>query len=392
MEVKFKDSKKLISFDEMQSICDNTDNFDYVDEVIYGRTTRSFNYRLDIFDTFNQLAGRNFRGTTYDLETKELLAAPFFKFFNYNQSPFTLDTTIRSWNMINVFEKVDGSMIYFYKVNDNLVARTQRRCSNIQSIRAMYIVNNNKRLKNYINKVIDDGYTPIFELISPIYDQHIVYYNVELLCFLALRDRTTGKVYCSDSTEVPIYKEESLSTYPIVESFTNIKEIVDLCTNQVIDNRKDLREGFVVLFDNNELIKFKRLQFINLQRLRDSITNEKNIASMLFIGTLDDIFYEFRDNQIILDYVNNIIECINDTWNKRLKFCKSYYEDNKHLDKKQFAIKAQKELDKKDFTIAMLYLKSDGDPILDRLQDSYIKNKEWQLSTLYKGELKEGDC
>lgn len=391
MIVKIEDSKKLVSFDEMQTICNSTDNFDYVDEVIHGRITRSFNYRLDIFDTFNQLAGRNFRGTTYDLETKELLAAPFFKFFNYNQSPFTLDPTIRTWNMVNVFEKVDGSMIYFYKVNNNLVARTQRRCSNIQAIRAMYIVNNNERLKNYINKVIDDGYTPIFELISPIYDQHIVYYKNELLCFLALRDRVTGKVYMSDSTEVPIYKEESLNTYPIIETFNNIYEIVDTCTNQIINDRKELREGYVVLFDNNELIKFKRLQFINLQRLRDSITNEKNIVSMLFMGTLDDIFYEFRENQLILDYVNNIIQCVNDTWNRRLKFCKSYYEENKYLDRKQFAIKAQKELDKKDFTIVIMYLKSNGDPILDKIQDSYIKNKEWQLSDLYKGEMKEDE-
>ena len=39
----------------------------------------------------------------------------------------------------------------------------------------------------------------------------------------------------------------------------------------------------------------------------------------------------------------------------------------------------------------MLYLKSNGDPVLDRLQDSYINNKEWQLSKLYKGMIEGGE-
>ena len=89
--INYENTRKVLSYNEMMNIYNKTDNFDIVDEEVYGIKTRSFNYRLDVFQSFNQCGARNFRGTTFDIESKELLALPFYKFFNYNQSEFTLD-------------------------------------------------------------------------------------------------------------------------------------------------------------------------------------------------------------------------------------------------------------------------------------------------------------
>ena len=409
--LSFKDSRKVLNFDEMMNLCDSTDNFDYVDEEVYGVTTRTFNYRLDIFSSFAQVGGRNFRGTCFELNSKKLLALPFFKFFNYNQSAFTLDTNVKKWNLINIFEKVDGSLVYFYKVNDNLLCRTKRTCRNLQCIHSMELVNKNSELKKYINYVIDLGYTPMFEFISPL-NELIVKYNFETLCFLALRNRTTGKVYFADSTEVPIYKSDKLQTYPIVDNIYSLQDTINECTRykgryyvlkllkhfknnkivkRIIDyiqekNRNGVREGYVLSFDNGEIVKIKRLTYISLFKIREAINSDVSIVELLFNETLDDVIGEFKDNEIVLKYIEMIIECVNDTWNKTLKDAKRFYESHKDMLQKDYALTAMKELSKDAFTLAMLYYKYNGDISLDKVKQSYISNRKWRQSSLYTGE------
>ena len=403
--ITFEDSRKVLSYDEMIDLCNKTENFDYIDESIYGRTTRTFNYRLDIFESFAKVGARNFRGTVYDLESKELLALPFFKFFNYNQSAFTLANIVNQWNLTTIYEKVDGSLIYFYKVGNHLVCRTKRSCTNFQSNRSMQLINANAELKEYISKMIDLGYTPMFEFISPL-NEVIVKYNFETLCFLALRNRTTGQLYFADSKEVPIYKDKYLRTYPITDNVRTIEDCIKECKkgktkfyvlnilkrfrkigaiSKLIQKiqasyRNNIREGYVLAFDNNEIVKMKRLTYISLAKLKDAINSDIAIVQLLFNESLDDVIAEFKDNEQAMNTINMIIKCVNDTWNRWLKNAKRFWEDNKTLERKEYAQKAKKELDGEEFTFAMLNYKFNGKIELDNLKNSYISNRKWRKS------------
>lgn len=380
--INYENTRKVLSYNEMMNIYNKTDNFDIVDEEVYGIKTRSFNYRLDVFQSFNQCGARNFRGTTFDIESKELLALPFYKFFNYNQSEFTLDKIVKTWKIKNIYEKVDGSLIFFYKVNGKLVARTQRRCNNIQSNEAMKIVNQNNDIKKWIEDTIENGYTPLFELLSNM-DPHIVYYNnIDTICLLRIRNRSDGTLYMADLDILPLYESSLISVFPIYnDKLITINDIINDCKENIFE-RNELREGYVVLFENGELVKFKRPQYLSLAKLHDLHHTDTCIVEMLFNETLDDGLSEFKDNQSMLNYINNIIEAVDDTYNKKIKKAKDYYNQNKDLDRKLFAIKAQNELkDVKDsFGIAMELFINNGFLDEKKLQESFLRKKSWRDS------------
>ena len=380
--VNHLDTRKVLNFDEMMNLYNKNDNFDIVDEEIYDIKTRSFNYRLDIFESFNQCGARNFRGTTFNLETKELLALPFYKFFNFNQSPFTLENIVKTWKIKNIYEKVDGSLIFFYKVNNKLVARTQRRCDNIQSIQAMKIVNQNEDIKKWIEDIIDKGYTPLFELLSPIIDPHVVHYkNIDTICLLGIRDKLSGYIYMADMDILPYYESNLISVFPIYDDkLVTLQDVIEDVKNETF-NRDDLREGYVVLFENNELVKFKRPQYLSLSKLHDLTHTDTCVVEMLFNETLDDVVSEFKDDQVMLDYINNIVQSVDDIYNKRLKNSKLFYIQNKELDRKSYALKAKDESeDKESFGIIMDMYVNKGNVDEKKIQELFIRKKEWRKS------------
>lgn len=376
--VRFEQTREVLTLDQMMAICQNTDNFDYTDEQVNGRTTRTFNYRLDIFESFAQVGGRNFRGTVYDVESKELLALPFHKFFNIYQSPFTQKSEIQEWQMDGVYEKVDGTLVYFYMVNNQLVARTKRRCNNKFAIGAMRIVNKKHILKSFIKSWIKHGYTPIFELISPM-SQVVVRYDFEDLVFLALRNMKTGKIHYADMSMLPLINNEIVSVFPIADRFSTLDEVIAECKTENF-GRDEVLEGYVVQFTNNEIVKVKRPQWISYASLHDLSRIDKCSVELLFAEKLDDALYEFKDNQAMLSYINNIVRCVDETWNAMLHGAKTFYETNKALDRKSYAVKGQGELEKMVFPLAMLYYLSGGYPDLRSLQESYIKRKGWRES------------
>lgn len=408
----YEDTRKVLTYDEMMNLCNSIDNFDYVDEITYGRHTRSFNYRLDILNSFTKIGGRNFRGTTYDIETKELLALPFFKFFNYNQSLFTKDDEVEKWKIKSIYEKVDGSLVYFYIVNGNLVCRTQRSSTNMQSIVSLNIVKRDLKLEEFITTMIFKGYTPMFEFLSPA-NRLIVRYNFETLCYLGSRNRYTGDIlYPNDDHEkllngVEMYKNPIISTYPIVENLKTVENVVKECKQDKFNNiftklktfrkykifnkiiewiynryRNKVREGYCIVFDNGEIVKVKRVNYLYLFKIKDNMESDKEIVKCLFDNRLDDIISEFKEDPIILSNINTIIECVDDTWNRWNSNAKSFYETNKSLDRKDYAIKANKELNGTEFTIAMNYYSNKHD--ISIIQQSYIINKLWKVSNHYK--------
>lgn len=381
----FDESRKVLDFDEMMELYNKIDNFDYVDEVIDNNTTtRTFNYKLNIVNSFVKKGARNFRGTVFNLNTKELIALPFFKFFNYNENIMTKDTLVNKWTIKNDYEKIDGSLIYFYKVNNKLFARTQRSCTNKQSIKALSIVNSDDDLKDYIEDLIDNNYTPLFELVAPSIDPHVITYDNEFLTFLGIRNMKTGQLIMSNSDILPYkkYIDKLVTILPLKASnYLKIEDYVNECKYHVEDNRKDLLEGFVIEFTNGELVKIKYRQYITIHKMYDEIINDIKIVNRIFNNTLDDMMSEINYNNIDSSYVNNIIKCVDDTWNRNEKIGKEFYNKYKELSKYDYYLKTKEELneDQKYFALSFYNNKTDTSKLLN----SYIANRKWRQSKYY---------
>lgn len=414
------ESTKILTLDEMMNLYNNTNNFDYTDEDVGSTITRTFNYKLDITELFLQRGARNFRGTVYDLYTKKLLALPFYKFFNYNQNTFSDKDRLSKYKITGVFEKVDGSLVYFYKVNEKLMARTKRSCTNYQSIKSLELVNQNPELKEFIIKSINFDYTPMFEFISPS-NNLVVEYDFETLCFLGLRHMITGKLYMPNSNMIKTYNNPIIFTYPLkrkseIKKLNSISNIIAECKkdykiisfSNFLKNigsklpflkrasdllrsilRKKIREGYVVEFTDplndsiTEIVKFKRLSYLNIFKLKDSIRSESLIVQSIFNETIDDLISELNNNEIAKKKIKILINCVDDTWNRWIKEAKSFWLNNKDLSRKDYAIKAKKELESEIFSFAMKYYIEGNYSIFEDLQHSYIKYKKWNKSKFY---------
>lgn len=385
-----KETRKVISYEKMNELVSSSDTLDYVDEVIDGVETRTFGYNVIAPGAFDRCGARNCRGMMFEKSTGKLLALPFFKFFNYGENEDYSAEAVHSWKVIDMYDKVDGSLIYFYKVNGKLFCRTQRMYNNVQSLRAMEIVNGREDYQEFILNVLDRGYTPLFELLSPDVDPHIVRYDFKELVFLGMRNMIDGELVMP-TTELYMDLSPSSNVTTILPNnrFDTIDELIDFCQNSNFE-RNELIEGYTVLFDNNELVKFKTSQFHQIHGLIDDCTrSDVNIAHMIFEGRLDDVLPEIDDNEIAKKFVHAVIHSIADTWNARLKTAGRYCEENRNLTIKEFNEKCRKELDPKIVPIALRHFRAMNDPLAmypaehKGMIDSYIAKREWRGSAFF---------
>lgn len=376
-----EESRQILSFDEMTKLSNEIDNFYYTDEMTLGVMTRTFNYRLNIFSQFSNPGGRNFRGSVYRVDTKELVALPFFKFFNLDENPFSFSNIVKDWKIKNIYEKVDGSLIYFYKIKDNIVCRTKGSYNSRQAIIAQSFLMHDKNLKDFIEGLIDNSFTPMFELLSPL-NEIVVKYDFTDLCFLGARSLKTGEVVFPNYENIDRICNV-LTLYPIYDRFNSVQDIVDTCNTEKFE-RNDILEGYTVLFENNEIVKIKRPQYLDLHAIKSSLVRDTKIVELLFGDKLDDLLAEYKDNSEITDYVNMVVDSVDDTWNKSCKSSLVFYRDNKDLGRKEFALKAKNELENFSFSICMNYYSHGEEADLTRIRESYFSSRKWRESKFFK--------
>ena len=335
IEQKLNIAKNKLEFDDFMHLCSIFTNLEYIDENINNTVTRTFNYRLDSKWSPLCKGVRNFRGTVFDLKTKKLLAIPYFKFFSINQNNWSSYNMVKNWKIDKIYEKIDGSLVYFYIIDNKLVCRTKRSCNNSQTNIAYNIVNNNKKLKDWIYFVIQElNCTPMFELISP-RNKIIVNYTNEDLIFLSIRNMESYDIIYPEIKHITsgeLSKEffispEITTIYPIKNNYNNIYEILKENENYV-DN-SELAEGYVVLFTNGELVKFKNKQYVELTKYKKYLTNDSKIAQLYFNKSLNLIVNQFKyNNNDIIDFVNTIIKSIEDIWINTNNIVKKLWENN----------------------------------------------------------------
>ena len=326
----------------------------------------------------------------FNRDTKELLALPFFKFFNYNENDMYSKENISSWKIVNIYDKVDGSLIYFFNLNGDLICKTQRSCNNVQSRRAMELITNRPDYKKLIWKCLNAGYTPLFELVSPNVDPHIVRYNFNELVFLGMRNMKTGELVMP-TVDIYMFLAPAAQVTTILPTY-KFNSLEDLLRYIKIDlTSLHVTEGYTVLFNNNELVKFKTSQYLKLHKLADScMKSDVFIVKAYFNGTIDDIKASMRDNIEVSRFIDDVVSSVSDVWNKRLAEAEEFY--NEYGEYKEYSIKeyietAKEEgMDKKVLPIAIQYYKCHNDwnqptpKEHEGIVKSFIASKDWRES------------
>ncbi len=213
-----------ITFKEMTKLCEQKEEFRAKREVVNGVPVVIFAYMVAFTETFNSELAKEFRGTTFREDTKELISRPLPKFFNVCERPETQPDQI-NWKKASYYTKHDGSMAIPVSVNGKIFWKTKKSFYSTvaKKIQALWDRKGHVYLGHncYNESMLNDycaQYTPIFEYVGPT-NQIVLPYEEEKLIFLGSRHNETGDYLPSYQTYCPNVTYESIAARKDIEGF-----------------------------------------------------------------------------------------------------------------------------------------------------------------------------
>lgn len=199
-------------FDGLNHLCETNEAF-YFSEQKYNEkyTIRSYSYRLASWSDFQAPYAKDCRGTAFILnnETNEwnLFTRAYKKFWNLGEG-IPKDDFIKERIPVKSFEKLDGSLILVGRIDGKLVPKSKTSINSEHAILANKLIQENKKLQDFIKTALDEGYTPVFELVGPSF-KIVLNYPKDELIFLGYVENTTSDVvtFDGDDADINVFKE-----------------------------------------------------------------------------------------------------------------------------------------------------------------------------------------
>ena len=258
---------------------------------------------------------RECRGIIFDTKTGAILRRPYHKFFNLSERPETAIPVMDFGLPHDIITKYDGSMIAPFYIGRELHFGTKLGQTEASEA-ANKFAHTKPNYMKFSQKLIETGYTPIFEWCSP-RQRIVIRYAEDMLILTAIRDMRTGRYFDLDMM------------YQIAESY-NIRTLKS--TGQVQDALSFVKkvqgmvnaEGYVVRFHDGHMIKVKADEYLAIHRAKEGIVREKNVLQMLFEEKMDDILPKLpeEDAKKLSEYCDavflNVQNYKNRVWNDYL--------------------------------------------------------------------------
>ncbi|MFW6311230.1 MAG: RNA ligase, partial [Nanoarchaeota archaeon] len=218
--------------------------------------------------------------------------------------------------------KEDGSLVAFMALpNKKIFAKTIGSFVSEQAQAAYRVLYSNEEHIRWVKDLIDFGYTPLFEYVS--WDNRIVLkYSTPELRYIGVRCNTNGDFIPAGSRGFDSLGERIELQY-IPEGVTLAKK-VNYTLDELIEKSKaeENKEGWVVMFEDGQLIKIKTKWYCDLHGLRtENASREDFIITKYLEGTLDDVISQLDKN-----YDSDMLSFIDDVCKAIDKFI--FYIDN----------------------------------------------------------------
>lgn len=346
-------------FDDLMALCAVNEAFYFVDQIgPDGLSYRVFTYRLASYTDFQNRNAVECRGHTFRLDDDgqwRLASLPMQKFFNYGEH-IGWGTEMNLSKIVTVMDKLDGSLISTVVGSDGiffLKSKTSFRSQQATDATEWLAKTADGRFVEGIYFAVKDGYTVNFEWVSPD-NQIVIGYAEPKLIVLNARHMETGE-YMSRENMVRYFLEGN-----IVKSFD-----LPADPHQFMLEAEKMNgiEGFIICFENGLWVKHKTEAYCVLHHLKDSINNARRLWEACVNETADDLRALFHEDPVSIAKIVDMEEKASKTYSHIHRVVHSFYADNKHLERKEYAIKGQAELTKEGlFSLAMnLYLGKDAD-------------------------------
>lgn len=342
------------------------DDIKYEHGVKYHETNGKICFNYDQIESkpSDKLANQC-RGLVLQKDTWEILACPFFRFFNLDQEGVAAPI---NWSTAEFQSKLDGTLIYVYfDYNQN------KWCSGTRS-RAEAdgnINNSSSTFSDLVNHTCTEMYgkktdlqdlmsnsdkqhTYMFELTTPV-NQVVCQYNDFKLTLLGVRDN----ISILEKNPNPSYFKDFNITTPSVFKFDNLNHMYEVFKNW---SPKEY-EGVVVKDHLFNRVKVKTPSYLALHHMTDSLQSSlRGCAELILLGKDDDIV------PMMSNYISNRIIKLKGAINKVFSITYNDFNHIKHIsDKKEFALKATKCL----WPAALFSLKTNK---INNLEDLFMKD------------------
>ena len=226
----------------------------YADLYIYGYYENPKKKRL--WDDTSKLC----RGIILDKEGN-VIEKPFAKFWTFKQY-ISKELVLLNEEQIlrlpsrkfRITEKVDGTMVTLYWIDNIPYLATQRSFTNVKAIEATKILHSKYK---HLFHLLDRRYTYVFEAIYPETRVLIEYGDMRDLVLIGVIDKNTG-------TPLPVPNIGFKTCIDYSSQYGDIKDFNDLSAL----NLKN-QEGFVIYFESGEMVKIKFPWYIKAHSLLD---------------------------------------------------------------------------------------------------------------------------
>lgn len=339
-------------YSNLMNLVSSNEAFYFQDVVLDSSTYRIFNYRLASYTDFLAPSAIECRGIMFEVagdEAIRLAAHPINKFFNLYENPLT--TNIDLSEVVSIANKADGSLISTYIHNGQLRLKSKGALLSQQAIDASNWLDNNPEYQYLLYLYTHDYYTVDLEWVSPS-NRIVLGYLEPKLIILSVRDNQNG-TYIDLSPPNDLYKYMDT---PVELGNTSVFDFI----NGVPDMLDDI-EGFVVKTPSI-WFKIKTKKYLSLHHCKDSVNNPRRLWEVIVNEGIDDVRSLFHDDALLIKQIDEMQQKVDHIYNSMVDVVEKFFNTNKGLDRKEYAIKGQSELLPLYFSLAMnLFLGKEND-------------------------------
>lgn len=346
-------------YNQLMKLCEDSKAFFFKDEKIYNATFRIFGYRYCSYEDWLKPGALECRGIMFEIKPDgtpiRIASRPMEKFFNLHENDLTRD--INPNKIVRIMSKIDGSLVSSFVVSGCLLMKSKTTMNSDQALFARNLAYDmGYEFVSEVVKLDSLGFTVNMEYIAP-HNRVVIPYQQEKLVVLNVRNKDTGEY-------LPI---KEIKKYPkIWGNFVN-----GFCTEELTEANAHLIhydivrgiegiEGYIWVMDTGQMVKVKTDWYVAKHKAKDGALNFRYCLEAVLDEKSDDIRAALHDDPAALELLNKVERVVRDYMSDVLGDVEEFHSQNKRLDRKSYAIKAQEYLTGGTFALAMqLYLGQD---------------------------------
>jgi len=338
-------------FNELMTLTANNDAFSWKDFTSAGGGTyRIFSYRLASYSDFLEPSALEGRGSMFKIDENgnfvNIVARPPLKFFNAYENPFTMfDKSTLSSEIAVVMDKLDGSIISTFMDADYKVrTKSQASLHSDHAINSTAMLHKDKDFYEEIYQAEILGFTVNMEYTSPEY-RIVLPYQEDGLTVLNVRHRQTGEMLVGERLKEAfpgLYKRSVSAKFGDIDSTFPMKETL-IESIEAVRKMQDI-EGYIIILKDGRICKVKTDWYSALHFTKDSINVDSRLYECIINKASDDLKQMFSTDLYSIKKIEKMEQLVFSCYNKLVNDSEAFYNKNKNLERKEYALEVQKVL------------------------------------------------